>query len=165
MLQVLSSVKGDDFPMNEVHALKAAMLQDGSRLEGFCTQEMIEFIQHVYFSGGTDVVILREGDEVKALNFVLKKQNRCLSWVFLYTDARTSTSMYVKLLTEWAKKQSLVFDFGVGVYSYKIGTFRPEMALTYSLLCGKTPWSHIKCAIAMNLRFAKDYLKLKLKHH
>lgn len=164
-LQVLSAEKGDLFPVDEIKYLRSEMLK--LRLRKTCpfSDKAIEFIKKVYTENYVDVILLREGDEVKALNFVLKKQKNYLSWVFLYTDARTSTSMYVKLLTEWAKEQSLVFDFGVGVYSYKIGTFRPEMALTYSLLCGKTPWRHIKCAIAMNLRFAKDYLKFKLKRH
>ena len=164
-LQVLSSVKGDDFPSDEVKYLRSEMQKLGLRKTSPFSDNAIEFIRKVYAENHTDIIILREGNEVKALNFVLKKQNVYLSWAFLYTDARTSTSMYVKLLTEWAKEQSLVFDFGVGVYSYKIGTFRPEMALTYSLLCGKTPWCHIKCTIAMNLRFVKDYLKLKLTRH
>ena len=164
-LQVLSAAEGDVFPVDEIKYLRTEMQRLGLRKDCPFSDRAIEFIRQVYLAGGTDVVILREGNEVKALNFVLKKLNTYLSWVFLYTDSRTSTSMYVKLLTAWAKEHALVFDFGVGVYSYKIGTFRPEMALTYSLLCGKTPWRHMKCALAMNARFAKDYLKLKLKRH
>ena len=52
-----------------------------------------------------------------------------------------------------------LFDFGVGVYSYKIGTFRPKLGITVSLRYGKSNLQQFKALIMTNIRFVKDWAK------
>ena len=156
---------GEPFPEELIHIFRSEMLNNTKREIVFLPNELIAFSQKIYESGIADIVVMKDNGHPVALNFLLKKDDRFLSWIFLYTDPRSSTSMYVKLLSEFAKAKAFVFDFGVGVYSYKIGTFRPETEVLFSLRCGFSPWQHIRCAIAMNFRFAKDYLTIILKKH
>ena len=162
-LSILSATNGDEFPIKLIESFRERMLAETRREIAFLPDELISFVNRIYESGCADIVVLNNEGAPVALNFVLKKANRYLSWIFLYTDPRASTLMYVKLLSEMAKRESFIFDFGVGVYSYKIGTFRPETGVTLSLRCGFTAWEHIKCAIAMNWRFTKDYVKMRLR--
>lgn len=164
-LETLSSGKGDVFPLEAIVALKTFMLSATSRKDDFLSAELMDFIRNVYERGGSDILVLKDGDEIKALNFVLKKNGRLLSWIFLFSDIKTSATLYVKLMSELAPKGPFIFDFGVGVYDYKIGTFRPYTNVTFSLRFGKTAWEHIKCAVGINLRFTKDYIKMRIKKH
>jgi len=161
-MKVLGADKGDAYPEDEILHFRELMLRDTDRNIGFLPDELVKFSREVYEQGGADLVLLYEGEDLKALNFLLKKGNRYLSWIFLYTDPRTSTSMYVKLMQEMAAKDGFTLDFGVGVYTYKIGTFRPKTANTYSIRYGKTMWQHAKQMLAMNWRCTKDYLKYKM---
>lgn len=158
-LKVLSIDNGDVFPIDAVLNLKNSMLRNTDRKDYFFPETLIKFVQKVYDANKTDIVELWEGGELVALNFMLKKDNRYLSWIFLYTDPRTSTSMYVKYMAQVAKEKGFVLDFGVGVYTYKIGTFRPNTAITYSIRYGKSWWHHISAIKGMLWRVAKDYLK------
>lgn len=161
-LKVLSNCNGDEFPIDAVLSLKNNMLKNTDREDYFFPETLIKFCQKIYDVNKADIVELWEGGELKALNFMLKKDNRYLSWIFLYTDPRTSTAMYVKYMAMMAKEMSFVLDFGVGVYTYKIGTFRPNVANTYSIRYGKSWGKHVSCVLAMNLRIVKDYLKYAL---
>lgn len=164
-LDILSASKGDPFPEEKIFGFRKEMLENTAREIAFLPDALVDFSRHIYESSCADIITLSEQDKIVALNFLLKKERNFLSWIFLYTDPRTSTAMYAKLLTRLAQEEAFEFNFGVGVYSYKIGTFRPETGVTLSLRCGLTLWRHLKCAIAMNYRFVKDYLKIKLRRH
>ena len=162
-MRIVSRDNGDSFPEDDIRRLRAAMQINLGRKNDFLPENLIAFSRSVYESGIADVVELREDGELVALNFLLQKGTRSLSWLFLYTDAKSSTSMYALLLRDLAKAHSCVLDFGVGVYSYKIGTFRPETAVTYSLRLGMSAWRQFGCLCACNLRLLKDYLKVLLR--
>ena len=164
-MDIISVEKGDPFPEEKILEFRKAMLANTSREIAFLPDDLVNFSRHIYDSSCADIVTLSEQGKMVALNFILKKDKSYLSWIFLYTNPRTSTAMYAKLLTRLAQERAFEFNFGVGVYSYKIGTFRPETGLTFSLRCGLTWWRHLTCALAMNYRFAKDYLKAKLRKH
>ena len=164
-ISVLSASNGDAFPDTLIERFREKMRSKANREITFLPDDLIRFARLIYVLGCSDIVVLKSGNEAVALNFLLIKSDRYLSWIFLYTDSKASTLMYVKLLSEMAGQRSFVFDFGVGVYSYKIGTFRPETGVTLSLRCGLTIWEHIKCVVSMNWRFVKNYIKSRMGHH
>lgn len=157
-LRVLSAAAGDAFPQETIATLRAGMMAE-TRSAEFLPDDLLVFAERIYVANRADILVLERGGEAVALNFLLKKDRRYLSWIFLYSDPRTSSEMYVKYLTEKAREGGLTFDFGVGVYDYKIGTFRPQTALTYSLRYAKGKANAVRALVGANLRFLKDYIK------
>lgn len=156
----LEVLKGgtDQYPGEIVSALVEHMKAE-NRSDAFFPKGMLEFTREIFAAGLSDVMILRRAGEAIALNFLLKKGEEYLSWIFLYTDARASSMMYVKYLTERAKESAFRFNFGVGVYDYKIGSFRPRTKLTFSLRYHKSFLGKFSDLIVANLRFVKDIVK------
>ena len=159
-LQVLSCANKDDFPASEFENLRDDMRATGRRSNGYFNDQSIEFVHHLYMSGRCDVAMLSRDGHVIAMNVILRTKKRLLSWVFLYSDPRASTALYLKLFCEYNFHPPFVFDFGVGVYSYKIGTFRPFTTVTFSLRYGKGILRQIIEGVGMVLRFTKDYIKV-----
>ena len=159
VVRVLSSSRGNPFPRETVISLRSAMIGKTRATSAFLTDQTIDFAEAIYNAGCLEVVEMLSDGEVIGLNFLQRKGGRRLSWIFLYTDSRASTEMYVKYLSEECQKESFIFDFGVGVYSYKIGTFRPQTSVTCAIAMGKTPWQHLKFVKGMLARQVKDYLK------
>lgn len=162
-LRVLSDLNGDAFPRNDISFLRAAMRKEGKRSAHYFDDAQLAFAEEIYRHRGCDVALLLEEGRLVAANILLKKDTRVLSWIFLYTDARASTSLYIKYLCELRCDVDYIFDFGVGVYSYKIGTFRPNTKVTYSLRYGKSHMSYLFALARANVRFLKDYVKAALQ--
>lgn len=162
-LEILSASRGDIFPEDIVRGLASAMRTSGTRAPSFFPNPLVDFARKVYSGGGTDIAILYDNDKPVALNFFLTKDNRIVSWIFLNTDNRASTELYIKYLSTECKKRSFIFDFGVGVYSYKIGTFRPYTAITCAIRRGNGHWLHARTLLEANIRFLKDYLKIYIR--
>lgn len=161
-LQIASHSAGNEFPAEEIRRIRDSMICSRKRGSGFFPEEQIAFSRRLYETDGCDVALLYENGRLQALNLLLKKGDRVLSWDFFYEDPRTSTALYVKYLCEIKRKADSAFDFGIGVYSYKIGTFRPHLAVSFSLRYGKSVGWNIRALIAVNVRHLKDYVKTML---
>ena len=159
VLKVFSVTSGDQFPEALIESLAVSMRTTRLRGSSFFPQPLMQFARCIYEKNKMDIATLFEGDKCVAANFLLKKDDRVVSWIFLYTDNRASTELYVKYLSQECIRRSLVFDFGVGVYSYKIGTFRPQTGVTFAIRYGKTHLLQAKAFIDANIRLAKDYIK------
>lgn len=158
-LKIVSSTAGDKFPESELFSLRDAMRKCGKRDSVYFSDDSIWFVKELYDKGVCDVAILTEGAKVSAANVLLKKDNRILSWVFLYNDPHASTALYIKYFCETKASHGYVFDFGVGVYSYKIGTFRPKISATYSFRWSNSHMAFVRNSLACSVRFLKDYVK------
>ena len=158
-LTVRSKVNGDEFPRKVLLSLREDMQRQKIRDKSYLNDRQMTFIEALYENDGCDVAILFDEDSVVAANVLLKKDNRVLSWVFLYTDPRMSSALYVKYLADIKHESDYIFDFGVGVYSYKIGTFRPKMGITVSLRYGKSNIRQLMAFVMTNVRFLKDWAK------
>lgn len=164
-LKVLSAQNKDAFPYEQIAHLKSQMVGIKRRTDFVFPETLQDFIFRIYMEGNVNILLLEKEGEAVALNFLLKKGNYYVSWVFLYSDPHASTTMYIKYLTNRVHESAFTFDFGVGVYSYKIGTFRPCVSPTFALRYGLS-WRHyLISAYEMNLRYLKNYLKTKLKRH
>ena len=163
-LRVLSAVTGDSYPAEELRTLRDSMCNAGRRTRGYFPETDVDFTRKIYEDDGCEIAILDSQDRPQAINVILKTEARLLSWVFFYADPKTCTSLYLKYFCERRIAKPYVFDFGVGVYSYKIGTFRPKTELTFSSCYGKSLWRHILSCVVINVRFAKDFIKsIKVK--
>lgn len=158
-LKVFSKAAGDEFPEDAVVSLRNAMRSSGRRPADYLGSSMLDFMRRIYSLGLCDVAVLSADGAVVAANILLKKDGRVLSWVFLYTDPKASTLLYANCLAGPQAVEGDIFDFGVGVYGYKIGTFRPELSITLSLRYARGVARKVRTVLAADVRFLKDIVK------
>lgn len=158
-LRILSANNEDPFPAVELRTLRDHMRNSGKRAKGYFPECDIEFVRALYNCNLCSVAVLDMDGVAQAINVLLTYKDRILSWVFFYSDPRTSTALYIKYLCEAKKDSTFIFDFGVGVYSYKIGTFRPCTELTFALHYGKSLLQNTIGLLRINIRFVKDFVK------
>lgn len=167
VVEVFSFAKGDEFPRTVIMEMRDTMLHDSKRRMSFFPDTMINFCECIYRKGLCKILVLKKAGTVVALNFIECMRDREMSWIFLYSDPHASTEMYVKYFTRRQEPHVGIFDFGVGAYRYKLGTFRPCLAVTFSMRYGKTAFRQMMAFGHMLVRAGKDYLKLwyKPEHH
>ena len=136
VLSILSSHKGDAFPKLVIARLLEDMKRSGLRSKGFFGDNLMDFAQRIFEAGLCEIVVLRKDGKDLALSFQLRRGKRNHCWIFLYCDGRLNTLHRVGYLEKIAP-QGGVFDFGVGAYGYKLGTFRPALDCTFSIRWGR----------------------------
>ncbi len=147
------------FPINDIINLRNYLLKNTRRKITFFPDKLLNFAKELFNKGICEIPILSDENGVHALAFRLIKGNRINFWIFMYDDAKLPTELYVKYMIERAKESDKIFDFGAGVYRYKLQTFRPRVALTFSLLMAKSPWGQLMAVKDLLIRYVKDYLK------
>lgn len=158
-LRVASKSAGDVFPAEELKCLRDGMRKDGRRNIAYFNDDSLDFARKIYNASCCDVALLESDEGLQAANILLKKGDIVLSWVFLYKDPKASTILYLKYFCEQQMAKPYIFDFGVGVYSYKIGTFRPRVALTFSLRYSQSKVGYLRNLLACNVRYGKDWVR------
>ena len=68
-------------------------------------------------------------------------------WVVLYDAAGMTTAVDARYMAERSLSADRVFDFGIGAYSYKLGTFRPLVEHVYSLVVRPHSIGALVCSI------------------
>ena len=157
--KILSQKAGNLFPESEIMTLRNAMVAKGVRSDGFLPREQLRFVCSLYEAGKCEIPMLLKDGEVVALNIHFIKDDTVLEWIFLGLEPHYGTEIDVRYSVEWAKKNRGIIDLGVGTYEYKLLTFRPFVDITYGLRMGKSYFRHMKQGLAMNVRFAKNYIK------
>lgn len=162
-LVIYSKAAGYDYPHDVIRSMRDYMLRHTARKMAFFPDSMISFCEKMYDLGLCKLAVLKDGDEVIAFNFIECMKDRELSWIFMYKNDRASTELYVKYFHAVPDAEVSLFDFGVGAYRYKLGTFRPCLGVTFSMRYGKSWIRQLSAFKEMNLRAVKDYLKLWYK--
>ena len=161
--EILSPARGDAFPEASALALRGAMVGWRRSDDSFLSDAMLSFIKNIYEAGKCEVARFSAGGEAKALAFRLLKGVRAGFWIVLYDDPKLVTALYVRYMQAKAAESDCVFDFGVGAYDYKLGTYRPELGVTFSLRYARGLARHLLGLAAANVRLLKDLLKPRLK--
>ena len=160
---ILSFRNGDEFPEGTISMMRDYMTQSLGRDMRYLDDRLIAFMRTLYVSGICELPIIRDESGCLAIAFRLLKDDRINCWVVLYKDNQLTSELYARYMEAKSKNDSIVIDFGVGVYGYKLGTFRPVTEPTYSLCYGKTIKSKVLGLIRANLRFVKDIV-LSITH-
>ena len=127
--------------------------------DGEIRQRIFEFAEEMFNKGLLEVASLARGEDVGIAAFRLIKDNRYLCWIVLNDDPQLPTLLHAKYIADKASQQDFIYDFGVGPYGYKLVTFKPRPAPTFSLCMAKSPWGQLMGVKDMLIRYAKDYLK------
>ena len=158
----LSKAQGDAFPYKMIEALRQDMLVHTKRTIGFFEDTLFRFIEAFYETGACEIALLEDNSSAIALSFRLLKGERSISWVFMYARPKAVTLLYARYICQKANVSRVQIDFGVGVYKYKLGNYRPQPEALFSLRNSKTTLGFIQQMIGINWRFTKDFLKVKL---
>lgn len=156
---ILSANRGDVFPREEVTELRDELAKGRRGDASFFDDNLIAFVESVYNDGLCEIPILRKNGVVESLDFRLLGNGRIIAWVILSRNPNTVTLHYIRYAIEKSKVMPFVMDFGVGVYGWKVLTFRPRTALTFSLRYHKLFLGKFLDLIIANLRIGKDLIK------
>ena len=154
---VYSVQTGTVFPEDQIVMLRDLMRRKGRRDAKFIDKTMLLFIRRVYECGLCEVLSVSDGDEVMSIAILLKYRKSVLCWLMLYQDTKWNTYLHVLCLDKLARAGGCAFDFGVGMYDYKLRPFRPKLECTFSLRWGRGFFSRFYAYLRMNWRFIRVY--------
>ena len=130
------------FPLDKIKSISTEMTESGLREETFLNDDLINIIS-VLFEKGYLIIhaIENESGETIAMNFVLiSSKNSYLLWIDIYKDLQYinifSYIAFMKRMTETVNEK-ITFDFGRGLYDYKIKNFLPEIEQQYTFFFSK----------------------------
>ena len=151
--------QGDDFPQDVFDRIRECMITSGRRTSQYLDDRLFAFAKDMFAKGIIEVASLSQNGEPHIAAFRLIKDNRRLCWIVLYDDAKLPTALHSRYMSDLAGERDFIYDFGVGPYGYKLVTFKPMTAPTFSLQMAKSPWGQMMAVKDLLVRYAKDYLK------
>lgn len=162
---VLSKENGNEFPCGAVKELRTQMLVCRRKDISFLSDDMIDFISEIYDGEMCEIACLSDSDALQAMAFRLLKGDRINYWIVLYRDPKFTTELYLKYMEKKSSESRHIFDFGVGAYQYKLGTYRSALGITHSLRYSKSLLGHFSMLARANVRLLKDMLKPRIARH
>lgn len=163
--RILTHANNDAYPVDDIKRLRDGMVGRRRKNSSFLADETIEFMRHLYENGGCEIPVIEDGAQICALAFRLLKGNRINYWVVLYENKQVTTELYLRYMEEKSKAAPYIYDFGVGAYAYKLGTYRPFLGATFSLYFGQSLLRQLGGLLRANVRLAKDVIKARLIKH
>lgn len=135
--KIYAKARGNEYPGAVVRQLRDAMVTAGTRTYSSVPDEALECMAYVYGMGLCEVSVLTDSKgDARIAAFRVLSGRHINFWVVLYSDAKLVTQCDAMYMSEKLKKGEYTFDWGIGVYSYKLGTFRPEVRQLYTLKSG-----------------------------
>lgn len=163
--RILSNKNKNAYPIDDIKRLRDCMVGRRRKNPLFLADETIEFMRHLYENGKCEIPVLEDSSKICALAFRLLKGNRINYWVVLYEDKHVTTELYLRYMEYKTQKAPYIYDFGVGAYAYKLGTYRPFLGVTFSLYFAQSLSRQLWGLACANVRFLKDIIKARLIKH
>lgn len=156
------------FPFEKIVKLRDHMVFSGKRVLASCTDDAIRFMGELYERGFCDIATLVDSsNEFSLVQFRPKIGNRIVFWIALYKDGKMVSAASAKYMAyKTADSDMVTIDFGTGLYSYKLGTFHPEVihlfALRKSVAKSPTIMDFLHDEYRLLHRYAKGFLQVLL---
>ena len=132
--RLYAKMLGDEFPVSKIKALRDEMIGSGVRKYVSVSDNAVSCMAYLFDQGCCEVAaLLDERGDLSIASFRLIEKNHINFWVVLYRDRKLVTLCDALYMAEKVKTGPWLFDWGLGLYSYKLGTFRPEVQHLYSL--------------------------------
>lgn len=127
-------------PIEKIKKLMLCMVDNSSRGEGFLDEKLLSTIETLYIKGYLLINEVNKNDNSIAMNFILYNRNKYIFWIDLYDDIKfINIYSYLKFMEHVCmdnKENENIFDFGRGLYNYKIKNFypliKPQVTFFYS---------------------------------
>ena len=78
--------------------------------------------------------IVKTNNKINAVSFVIKDSTQYLTWIDMFDNSKMINIFnYISLITVLSSEDSVIINFGRGVYRYKILNFIPQSKDLFSL--------------------------------
>ena len=115
------------FPKEEILNLRNEMIISGFRKKSFLDDRLIEIAKSLYETGRLIISKIVYNGKIVGISLIFKKENYYSFWIDLYNDIQMinlyHNTLFIKKITE---SSNATFNFGRGIYNYKIQNFAPE---------------------------------------
>lgn len=148
------------FPRAQIVRLRDDMCASGKRYYHFFRDEAIDLMEDMYGKGLCELAVFKSEDgEFEYAGFRLLHNGHSNFSTALYKDKRDSTGNHVCYMADKLRMNDCVFDFGLGLYGYKLETFRPVVRHVFKLESRpKTLRNFMKEENALLKFYVKDWL-------
>lgn len=132
---ISSNNSGGRFPRDKVLSLRAWMIENGWRDKRSLPITYFDLMEDMYNLGLCEVSLAlnKENGDCNLVAFRLLYRQRTVFWLVMYNIAKLVTICDARYISSKLKCSDMYFDWGTGAYSYKLGTFRPDIHNLYSL--------------------------------
>lgn len=132
---IYSKKEGREYPLSQLTALRRWMIEHRLRVSAAIPVEYIAVMNRLYDMHKCEISCLvdkRDGSFVYAAYRLLGCEN-VVFWVIFYKDCSMTACGDARYILEKMKYAPLIFDFGTGVYPYKLSNFLPQVQFLYSV--------------------------------
>lgn len=145
-----------NFPLDLINEHRLDMINRGDRPTSFFDETLQNVTKELYDSGFLVIHELCFEDKSLSINLCMKSNNRFLIWLDMYKDIpylnMASYLHFMQNILQNSDEEEIVFDFGRGLYGYKLSNFKPEIIPLVSFVYSK---SNLKFSIILIKRFLK----------
>lgn len=132
--KIFSKSTGDAFPRAGIVELRDDMVKAGKRVLTAVPDVSIDCMEAVYEKGLCEVAVLsNESGRFELASYRVKNGNIINFWMVLYRDGALTTEVDARYIAQKAVERDYIYDWGIGVYAYKLGTFRPLVSNVFTL--------------------------------
>lgn len=115
------------FPINDIQVLREKMISTSVRDSKYLNEDFLIIVKALYESKKMIVSKLELDKRIVAISFIFKDKNDYSFWIDMYDDLKMinlyHNTIFIKYITNLS---SATFNFGRGIYNYKIQNFAPE---------------------------------------
>ena len=131
---LLFDSKSKVFPKKEILVLKNIMIAKSIRNHGFLDMHFLLLAEQLYDSGFLIVSIIKVDDKISGISLIFKHEDQYSFWVDLFDDRKMINLYHNTLFLKYITQNSdAVFNFGRGIYNYKIQNYQPEVYELFEL--------------------------------
>lgn len=132
--RLFSRNAGDSCPVSDMKELRDRLVATGARTSAAVPDEMLDFIKDIYDLGLCELVALIDDcGRFLLLSTRLVNDGKVNFWLVMHSVSSLTSVADARYIDEKIKEGDCLFDWGIGAYSYKIGTFRPFVSNVFCL--------------------------------
>ena len=134
-----------EFPLKEIQLLRNEMISLGLRNKSFLPDSQIDLLKQLFNKKHVVLSIVRDNSKFKAVSFIITRFNKHLFWIDMYDESKMINLFnYINLISKKSFKNSIIINFGRGLYNYKISNFLPEKRDLFSVSIFSSKWQEFK---------------------
>lgn len=159
--KILSKKNGDDYPELGLKKLLARMIDAGIRDAHSGLEACIEFMRMFYDEGWCELAVFEKDGQFDLASYRLLEGSGYITfWIVFYSDSQMTTAADVKYVLAKIPEGEHIFDYGTGAYSYKLGTFRPNITHLYRFVSRSANFGNFLREVKKVLR---EFVKVPVK--
>lgn len=153
-----------EFPFKEIQLLRNEMISLGLRKKSFLSDTQIDLLKQLFDKKHVVLSLVRDNTKFKAVSFIVTRFNKHLFWIDMYDESKMINLFnYINLMSKKSFKNSIIINFGRGLYNYKISNFLPEKRDLFSISIFSSKWQEFKYKFEKKLIEFLKYLFCKVR--